>query len=92
LGDNKIIFEKEVAETLGIEAAIILELYKAKEFDDSLSERDFFNQIAAECSFVNTEILKSNFEKLKKVNLIKFDSNKFNQSSNDSFDLISRIR
>ena len=30
MGDNKIIFEKEVAETLGIEAAIILELYKAK--------------------------------------------------------------
>jgi predicted DNA-binding transcriptional regulator AlpA len=44
LGDNKIIFEKEVAETLGIEAAIILELYKAKEFDDSLSERDFLNK------------------------------------------------
>ena len=87
MGDNKIIFEKEVAETLGVEAAIILELYKAKEFDDSLSERDFFNQMAAECSFINTEILKSNFEKLKKVNLIKFVSNQGKQSSKDSFDL-----
>ena len=87
MGDNKIIFEKEVAETLGIEAAIILELYKAKEFDDSLSEKDLFNQIAAECSFINSKILASNFEKLKKVKLIKFDSNQNKQSTEGNFDL-----
>ena len=87
MGDNKIIFEKEVAETLGIEAAIILELYKAKEFDDSLCEKDLFNQIATECSFINSKILASNFEKLKKVKLIKFDSNQNKQSTEGNFDL-----
>ena len=87
MGDNKIIFEKEVAETLGIEAAIILELYKTKEFDDSLSEKDIFKQIAAECPFINTKTLTSNFEKLKKVKLIKLKSNQYKQSTESNFDL-----
>ena len=33
-------FEREVAETLGIEAAVILELYQLKNFDNSITEKN----------------------------------------------------
>ena len=72
MGDHKITFEKEVAETLGIEAAIILELYKSKKFDESLDEKKLFNLIASECSFIEIDNLKANFDKLKRVKLIEF--------------------
>ncbi len=87
MGDHKITFEKEVAETLGIEAAIILELYKSKKFDESLDEKKLFNLIASECSFIEIDNLKANFDKLKRVKLIEFKSQKSKKNSANNFDL-----
>ena len=49
MSDKKINFEKEVAETLGIEAAVILELYQLKNFDNSIAEKKFFDHAIDEC-------------------------------------------
>ena len=74
--EQKISFNKEAADTLGIESAIILELYKSIKFNESLDEVDLFKVIKSECSFMSDDKIKSNFEKLKKLKLITFNSNK----------------
>ena len=86
--DEKISFEKEVAETLGIESAIILEIYKLKNINNSLAEEDFYNQVLAQCSFIDLKVIKQSFEKLKRINLIKFKSDKKEENlSANSFEL-----
>lgn len=84
--EQKISFNKEAADTLGIESAIILELYKSIKFNESLDEVDLFKVIKSECSFMSDDKIKSNFEKLKKLKLITFNSNK-TKASNNNFEV-----
>ena len=81
MSDKKINFEKEVAETLGIEAAVILELYQLKNFDNSITEKNFFDHAIDECSFMTSDAINKSIDKLKKVNLISFDNNQDTKES-----------
>ena len=63
MSDKKINFEKEVAETLGIEAAVILELYQLKNFDNSITEKNFFDHAIDECSFMTSDAINKSIDK-----------------------------
>ncbi len=69
-------FSAEVAETLGIESAIILDLYKQNKLDDISSYEDLINSILKHISFIEISIIKSSLDKLIKFDLIKMTDSK----------------
>lgn len=72
--DPKISFSKEIASTLGLEEAILVEFLKSSKTDKPVS----FNQISQELNFWNKEKLTLLLENLLKVGLI---SNVMHQGS-----------
>ena len=75
--ENKYLsFSAEVAETLGIESAIILDLYKQNKLDDISSYEDLINSILKHISFIEISIIKSSLDKLIKFDLIKMVDSK----------------
>ena len=74
MADSKITFSKEIASTLGLEEAILVEFFKSSKTDKPLS----FNQISQELNFWNKEKLTLLLENLLKVGLI---SNVMHQGS-----------
>ena len=69
-------FSAEVAETLGIESAIILDLYKQNKLDNISSYEDLINSILKHISFIEISIIKSSLDKLIKFDLIKMADSK----------------
>ena len=69
-------FSAEVAETLGIESAIILDLYKQNKLDNISSYEDLINSILKHISFIEISIIKSSLDKLIKFDLIKMVDSK----------------
>ena len=69
-------FSAEVAETLGIESAIILDLYKQNRLDNISSYEDLINSILKHISFIEISIIKSALDKLIKFDLIKMADSK----------------
>ena len=69
-------FSAEVAETLGIESAIILDLYKQNKLDNISSYEDLINSILKHISFIEISIIKSSLDKLIKFDLIKMTDSK----------------
>jgi hypothetical protein len=70
LGDKKISFSEEVAETLGLESAVILDLYN-KNILNNNSYDDLFTAIKENATYLSTEIIKSSVDKLVKYKFIK---------------------
>ena len=66
MADSKITFSKEIASTLGLEEAILVEFLKSSKKDKPVS----FNQISQELNFWNKEKLTLLLENLLKVGLI----------------------
>ena len=64
-------FSAEVAETLGLESAIILDLYKQNKLDNISSYEDLTNSILKHISFIERSIIKSSLDKLIKFDFIK---------------------
>ena len=69
-------FSAEVAETLGLESAIILDLYKQNKLDNISSYEDLINSILKHISFIEISIIKSSLDKLIKFDLIKMADSK----------------
>ncbi|MDG2019842.1 MAG: DnaT-like ssDNA-binding domain-containing protein [SAR86 cluster bacterium] len=74
MADSKITFSKEIASTLGLEEAILVEFLKSSKTDKPVS----FNQISQELNFWNKEKLTLLLENLLKVGLV---SNVMHQGS-----------
>ena len=68
-------FSSEVAETLGIECAIILNLFKDNKLDDISSYDGFLNSIKENLSFIDEETIKKSLNTLIKFDLIDLERN-----------------
>ncbi len=68
---GKLSFSKEVAETLGLESAIILELYKTNKISNSRSIDDLLESIRNEASFLPHPAIEESLQKLIKYKFIK---------------------
>ncbi len=80
-------FSKEVAETLGLESAIILELYKTNKIFNSRSIEDLIESVKIEAPFLSNVAIEENLHKLRRVKLIEFKSQKSKKNSANNFDL-----
>ena len=87
MNKEKISFEKEVAETLGINTAIILELYKSLNFKSHLPKDKLLELIQSECPFMDRKEIETSFEKLLKVKLIKAAPGNANKNSKNTFNI-----
>jgi len=67
---DKFSFSKDVAETLGLETAIILELYQKHKSQISGNSEKFLSTINQELPFISQSKIKSSFDKLLKYKLI----------------------
>jgi len=74
LGDKKISFSKEVAETLGLESAVILDLYNQKVLDNN-SYDDLFSSIEENAKYLSAEKIKTAIDKLVKYKFITVREN-----------------
>ena len=68
-------FSSEVAETLGVECAIILNLFKDNKLDDISSYDSFLNSIKKNLSFIDEETIKKSLNTLIKFDLIDLERN-----------------
>tara|TARA_B100000927_G_C16445496_1_gene461564 strand:- start:351 stop:1145 length:795 start_codon:yes stop_codon:yes gene_type:complete len=69
-------FSKEVAETLGIECAVILDLYKNNKLGNISSHEDLQDSLKKELTFINETNLNDSINKLIAFNLINLNKNK----------------
>ena len=69
MGDKKISFSKEVAETLGLESAIILDLFNQNILNNN-SYDDLFSSIKENAKYLSAAKIKSSIDKLVKYNFI----------------------
>ena len=79
MGDKKISFSKEVAETLGLESAVILDLYNQKVLDNN-SYDDLFSSIEKNAKYLSVEKIKSAIDKLVKYKFITVRENNGKQN------------
>lgn len=70
---DKISFSKEVAETLGVETAIIYELYQSNKITNSKDIESLAESIKKEAPFLKQESIENNINKLVKYNFIKIN-------------------
>ena len=78
-------FSKEVAETLGLESAIILELYKTNKIFNSRSIEDLIESVKIEAPFLSNVAIEESLQKLIKYKFININPN--SSSSNYSIRL-----
>ena len=69
--DNKISFSSEVAETLGIECAVILSLYKNNKLNDVSSLNSILNSTKKILSFIDEKKIKDSLDTLIRFELIE---------------------
>ena len=73
LNKNELTFSKEIAETLGIESAVILNLYKENSLDDISSMQGLLESVKKNVSFFDDQTISTCLAKLIKFNLLKID-------------------
>ena len=78
LNKNELSFSKEIAETLGIESAIILSLYKDNKLDDISSKQGLLESVKKNISFIDDQTINSCLTKLIRFNLLKIQNIKKN--------------
>ena len=71
LKKNELTFSKEIAETLGLESAVILNLYKENHLDDISSMQGLLESVKKNISFFDDQTINSCLIKLIKFNLLK---------------------
>lgn len=71
MSDDKVSFSKEVAETLNIESAIILDKCNQEPFKKIGSEDALIQRLSDELSFIKKEDIKKNLDELLRFKLIK---------------------
>ncbi len=64
-------FSIEVAETLGLESAIILDLYKNNKLENISSYKNLINSVNKHLSFIDKKIIEVSIEKLLKFDFIE---------------------
>ena len=69
--DNNISFSSEVAETLGIEYAVILSLYKNNKLNDVSSLNSILNSTKKILSFIDEKKIKDSLDTLIRFELIE---------------------
>jgi hypothetical protein len=78
---DRISFSREVAETIGLESAIILEYLKSKKINISNPVKDLVNLVKNDLPFIDHEIVKKSIDKLVNYKLIPNSDNN-NESGN----------
>ena len=73
LNKNELTFSKEIAETLGIESAVILNLYKENKLDDISSMQGLLESVKKNISFFDDQTINTCLAKLIQFNLLKID-------------------
>ena len=76
-GDNNLSFSVEVAETLGLECAIILNLYNKNELEDISSYDALVSSSKKKLKFINDQTIADSINALIKFELIKIQENNF---------------
>ncbi|MDA7787135.1 hypothetical protein N9A12_05515, partial [Gammaproteobacteria bacterium] len=71
MSDDKVSFSKEVAETLNIESAIILDKCNQEPFKKIGSEDALIQRLSDELSFIKREDIKKSLDELLRFKLIK---------------------
>ena len=71
LKKNELTFSKEIAETLGIESAVILNLYKENSLDDISSMQGLLESVKKNISFFDDQTINTCLTKLIKFNLLE---------------------
>ena len=72
--EENLSFSKEVAETLGLECAIILNLFKKNKLNEISSYENILESISNNIPFMNQNVIEESVNKLNKfrmVNIIK---------------------
>ena len=64
-------FSTEVAETLGLESAIILDLYKNNKLENISSYQSLINSVCKHLSFIDKEIIEASVKKLLNFDFIE---------------------
>ena len=73
LKKNELTFSKEIAETLGLESAVILNLYKENHLDDISSMQGLLESVKKNITFFDDQTINSCLIKLIKFNLLKME-------------------
>ena len=71
--ENSLSFSKEVAETLGLECAIILNLFKENKLTDISSYEAVLRSIGDNYPFFDNQMIKESIDKLTKFDLIELN-------------------
>ena len=73
MSDDKISFSKEVAETLSIESAIILQKTKENKFKNIGSKDKLITALKNELSFIDDSVIKNSINELARFKLLDND-------------------
>lgn len=73
--ENNLSFSSDVAETLGLECAVILSQYNSGKLDDISSLHSLLESIKKNLSFLNKETIENSVNTLINFGLIKFEKN-----------------
>ena len=71
--EENLSFSKEVAETLGLECAIILNLFMKNKFRRVKSNENIIESLMKDLPFINQEKVEESINKLSKFNLIELN-------------------
>ena len=74
-GENDLSFSMEVAETLGLESAIILNLYNKNQLEDTSSYDALLSSLKKKLKFINDQTIADSISVLIKFELIKIQQN-----------------
>ena len=73
MSDDKISFSKEVAETLSIESAIILQKTKENKYKNISSKDKLLTALKNELSFIDDSVIKNSINELARFRLLDSD-------------------
>ena len=73
MSDDKISFSKEVAETLSIESAIILQKTKENKYKNISSKNKLLTALNNELSFIDDSVIKNSINELARFRLLDSD-------------------
>ena len=83
MSDDKISFSKEVAETLSIESAIILQKTKENKYKNISSKDKLITELKNDLSFMDDSVIKNSINELARFRLLDNDlTEKKTESSN----------
>ena len=83
MSDDKISFSKEVAETLSIESAIILQKTKENKYKNISSKDKLLTALKNELSFIDDSVIKNSINELSRFKLLDSDLTEKNTASSN---------